>query len=84
MSDNERARLFDWIIKCSSFDRGNEDCLEFYNRFNPDNQYTVITDFNSIETKERAFFHHGKYHVKRNTHIDKQYIKKVIKYESMD
>lgn len=84
MTDNERSRLFDWIQKCSSFDKDNEDCLEFCNRFNPDNQYTVFTDFKGVESKERAFIHNGKYHVKRNTHIDDQYIKKVEKYESME
>ena len=55
MTDKERSALFDWIRNNPSFNMGNEDCRWFYLRFNPDNQYRVLTEINGKKEEHLAF-----------------------------
>lgn len=76
----QRKDLFTWMNNNSKFqyslDNGNEDCLLFNARFNPDNQYVVETK--SGDTI-RAFLLDGKYHTKINTFVSPDMIKEVTK-----
>lgn len=76
LTENERGRLFQWIQFNPEFDIKNEECLVWYNRYNPDNQYQIETTDNQIFV---CFLHDDKYHTKRNTSINPDFIKKIKK-----
>jgi hypothetical protein len=81
LTDNERGRLFEWINRNScmqdGIEEGNEDCLLFNARFNPDNQYKVHTNYN--DKLYDAFKLNDRYYIKKNTSIEDKYIVKVEK-----
>ena len=83
--DNERVRLFEWINRNAcmkdGIEQGNEDCLIFNARFDPDNQYKVHTNYNEkLETYD-AFKWNDGYYTRKNTSIDDKYIIKVEKWQ---
>lgn len=75
MTVDQRDRLFDWMTTKDhyllSLDK-NEDTKVFHARFNPDNQYLITTFHNG---EHQAFLYDGKYYVKTNTWIPKEFIK---------
>ena len=81
LTDNERVRLFEWINRnpCmqDGIKEGNEDCLLFNARFNPDNQYKVHTNYNDKLEVYDAFKLNDRYYIKKNTSIEDKYITKV-------
>jgi hypothetical protein len=81
LTDNERGRLFEWINRnpCmqDGIEEGNEDCLLFNARFNPDNQYKVHTNYNDKLEVYDAFKLNDRYYIKKNTSIEDKYITKV-------
>jgi hypothetical protein len=81
LTDNERVRLFEWINRnpCmqDGIEEGNEDCLLFNARFNPDNQYKVHTNYNDKLEVYDAFKLNDRYYIKKNTSIEDKYITKV-------
>jgi hypothetical protein len=83
LTDNERGRLFEWINRnpCmqDGIEEGNEDCLLFNARFNPDNQYKVHTNYNDKLEVYNAFKLNDRYYIKKNTSIEDKYIVKVEK-----
>ena len=83
LTDNERVRLFEWINRnpCmqDGIEEGNEDCLLFNARFNPDNQYKVHTNYNDKLEVYDAFKLNDRYYIKKNTSIEDKYIVKVEK-----
>ena len=79
MDADERKRLFEWIIKNPNFKIEEDDCLNFYDRFNPDNQYKVSTDFDGKKEDIEAYLHDGQYYTSNNTWIAEEYITKVKK-----
>ena len=83
LTDNERGRLFEWINRnpCmqDGIEEGNEDCLLFNARFNPDNQYKVHTNYNDKLEVYDAFKLNDRYYIKKNTSIEDKYIVKVEK-----
>jgi hypothetical protein len=83
LTDNERVRLFEWINRNScmqdGIEQGNEDCLLFNARFNPDNQYKVHTNYNDKLEVYNAFKLNDRYYIKKNTSIEDKYIVKVEK-----
>jgi hypothetical protein len=83
MSDEERERLYDWILKLlDPKQKEIEDVKIFLARFNPDNQYKITTNFlNKIETVN-CFLHDGKYKTKRNTSLIEDYIINIEKIEN--
>lgn len=83
LTNDERSRLFEWINRNAfmqdSIEQGNEDCLIFNARFDPDNQYKVHTNYNDkLETYD-AFKWNDMYYTRKNTSIDDKYITKVEK-----
>ena len=79
MSDDEREHLFRWIIKMDNFDIKNKDCQNFYNRFNPDNQYKVYVDYDGEKEIKRTYLHNEKYHINDKTSLIEEYITKIEK-----
>jgi hypothetical protein len=83
LTDNERGRLFEWINRnpCmqDGIEEGNEDCLLFNARFNPDNQYKVHTNYNDKLEVYDAFKLNDRYYIKKNTSIEDKFITKVEK-----
>jgi hypothetical protein len=63
LSNNERTKLFDWIARNTKFDLTNEECAWFYNRYNPDNQYTVFTEKHG---EFESFLMNDKYYTTKN------------------
>lgn len=74
LTEEERERLFDWIIKLDRFDEKEEDCNWFKLRYNPDNQYEVETNFEGRKETHRAFLKDGLCYIKRYTWIGDEYI----------
>lgn len=79
MTEEERARLLDWISKHPSFNKENEDVLMFYDRFSEETQYTVETLNGKSTNKTHCFLHNGKYHTSRNSWICEKYITNIYK-----
>jgi hypothetical protein len=73
---NERARMFEWMQRNSSFDLENEDCQWFYARFNPNNQFDV--SFGKSEVIQ-CFRRDDTYWIARNVSVNPEYIKSVVK-----
>ena len=83
LTKDERSRLYEWINKNWSFQRGleekNEACLLFNARYNPENQYLVETEFEGkVETHE-CFLYNDRYYTKIDTSIQEKYITLVSK-----
>jgi hypothetical protein len=76
LTKEERLRLFEWITKNHGFDLEQEDCALFYARFDPNNQYKVLTNYEGKEEVVDCFKWGDKYHIKRNRFIDEDYIVK--------
>lgn len=76
MTEEQRAKAFEWIQKNPSFDIKEEGCLLFYNRYNPENQHKVFAKHKGKVTSHNCFLHKGKYHIKSNTSILEKYIMK--------
>ena len=83
LTNDERSRLFEWINRNAcmqdSIEQGNEDCLIFNARFDPDNQYKVHTNYNEKLEVYDAFKWNDRYYTRKNTSIDDKYITKVEK-----
>lgn len=79
LSDDERERLFEWITKSYSFNLENEDCVWFYARYNPKNQFNVQCFHNGEAGVHKAFLKDGKYHTSINRFISPDYIKSVTR-----
>lgn len=83
LTKRERADLFEWVTREYAFENGmenkNEDCELFYSRYNPDNQYLVKTLFKGKEEEVKCFKHKDRYHTSRNTSINEDFIKEIIK-----
>lgn len=83
LTQDERDRLFEWLNKNSSFtfdlEKGEESCLLFNARFDPDNQFLVSTLFGGKEDKTEAFLLNGTYYTAKNRFINPDYITKVEK-----
>lgn len=79
LNDSQRANLFEWIQRNSSFDPTNEDCDWFLKRYDPDNQYMVETDFEGNKSKDQAFLMNGTYYISMRKSINDEYITSVTK-----
>jgi hypothetical protein len=82
MTENERARLFEWMQRNSYYEdslKNEEETQVFHARFDPDNQYMVHTNFHGVEDKRRAFKMGEKYYISRHTSIAEEYITSVEK-----
>jgi len=79
MTDNERKNLFSWIIKLDKFDINDNNCQNFYNRFNPDNQYKIHTDYGGKKEIKEVYLHNEKYHIDDQISVIEEYITKIEK-----
>lgn len=80
LTPDERIRLYTWINENKSFqlslEKGNDDCILFNARYNPDNQYNVKTSGSGVI---HTFLYKDKYHVGKTTFISPEQIKSVKK-----
>jgi len=83
MTPNERAKLYEWIGRNSSYqdsiERENESCLLFEARFNPDNQYEVTTELDGDIKTHNTFRWQDRYHISSTVSLIEEYITKVNK-----
>ena len=79
LTSGERTNLFDWITKNGRFDMSNKDCELFYNRYNPNNQYEITTDYENDIKTIIAFKHNNRYHTDSKTSIIEEYITNIKK-----
>lgn len=79
----DRLNIYNWITSNSVFRQNvktNINCQLFEARYNPDNQYKVITKDNSYD----CFKWNGKYHISISTSILEKFILDVVKIEESD
>lgn len=81
MSLEERKGMFNFIKKNDKFNLNNEQCYIFYNRYNPDNQYLVNTNYNNKIEYIEAFLMNEKYWIDSKTYVSKEFIISVKKIE---
>ncbi len=83
MSDDEHKRLYEWISMNPGYQHSlkgeHEDCLLFEARFNPDNQYEVLTDYEGKKETYKCFKYKDRYHTSSTTSILEKYIKEIKK-----
>ena len=76
----QSSKLYSWIKRNDTFEDGikdgNEDCLIFEARYNPDNQYEVTTEFNGEVEKHKAFKYKDKFFTTKSKWIAEEYIKR--------
>lgn len=82
MTENERSSMFEFLNRFDPFKRAlndkNEDAICFYNRYNPDNQYEIVTKQGD---KYRTFFHNNRYHINERSSIIEEYIESINKLD---
>lgn len=86
LTQNERNRLFEWINRDhrmqDSLENGNEDCQLFNARFDPNNQYNVITTYrDGVSSSHECFKWQDRYHISKNQSICDEFINEVSKIE---
>lgn len=79
MNPVQRKELFKWVQLNSNFDIGKEECEHFYDRFNPENQYTITTNYDGVNDIIEVYMHNGNYHTNKTTSIMDEYIIKIEK-----
>jgi len=77
LTENERNRLFEWVLRSSRFNIKDDDCNLFYHRYNPENQYLATTNYKNKIEKHQCFKYNNKYHTTKSTWIEEKYIKKI-------
>jgi len=79
MSEEQKKKMFEFITNNNRFDIVNSDCQHFFNRFNPNNQFNILTDYQNKKEIKQAYLHEKKYHVTKNQWIDEKYIVSIDK-----
>lgn len=83
MKPDERSRLWEWINRNPAYEQGikngNEDCLVFEARFNPENQYLITTKYNDKLENFVCFKWNDRYHTSITTSIVEEHIKTIVK-----
>ena len=83
LTDDERAKLYEWINRNGnmehSLEKGNEDCEIFNARFNPENQFKVHYDFNGEQGFHICFKYKERYYMSKNSSIEEGFITKIEK-----
>lgn len=82
LTASERERLYQWLGRNSTYieslAKGDYQCLIFECRYNPDNQYTVVTNYNDNIEEHDCFLMNNIFYKEamnsRATTIDKEYI----------
>lgn len=81
MSEETRKETFNSLVSHSDFSAmiKHEEIKLFHARFDPDNQFTVNTNYNGNVNKMRAFKWKDRYYVGSRTSINDEYIISVEK-----
>ena len=82
MSEEERAHLFEWLGRNDNYKKSletEEDTKLFHARFDPNNQFTVTTEFNGTVNKHRAFKWEERYYTGTRSSIADEYITDIEK-----
>jgi len=79
MNDKQRVQFFKHVKEQSGFKQTNEQCLHFYNRFNPDNQYKVCCMYKGKPEIVYCYLHDGQYRVSMDSFVDRKYIESIDK-----
>jgi hypothetical protein len=83
MTKEERSELFKWLTKNSVFkdslDKGEEDVVTWYARYDPDNQYRLTVDYKGEVSTKETFLKNGRFYTNINTSIVEDYIKNIEK-----
>jgi hypothetical protein len=77
MTEGERIHMFEWLQKNWQYEESlktQEDTQIFHARFNPDNQYTVKTNYLDKEETHRAFRMGERYYITSSSWIADEYI----------
>jgi len=80
MTEGERAHLFEWLNKNEMYRQSLENNIDtqvFHARFDPENQYEVLT---SEEEKIRAFKMGDRYYVGTNRWVAEGHVTSVEKF----
>ena len=77
LSNEERAKLHEWILRNPCFKLENEDCLLFANRYNPENQLLVIAERDGKIEEYKCFRHKGRYHTSSTSSVVEVYIQDI-------
>ena len=82
MSDTERSSLFEWVNRNHRFERslsdGNEDCILFNARFNPDNQYIVTSVYEDERLDHECFLMKDRYYTGKSVWVAPEFIESVV------
>lgn len=74
LTPDERTRLYEWINLMPNFNLKNEDCQLFNARFDPRNQFEVLTKFEGETKLVEAFLWKEEYYTGITRRINKDYI----------
>ena len=77
MNDDQKNKMFKFITKNTKFDIGNKECLHFYCRFNPENQFSILTEFEGKKQIKSVYKYEDNYHVTQNQFINEKYIRSI-------
>ena len=81
LDKQQRSNMFEWVTREHGFDKEDDDCHVFYDRYDPNNQYEI--EYNLPKDKERGvltcFFHKGFYRTNKTTKIDPKYITNITR-----
>lgn len=79
MSESQRQQFFEHVKKCNGFHLENEQCRQFFARYNPKNQFKATCLFEGQEEVINCYLYNGQYHTKINTHISQEFITKIVR-----
>ena len=78
-NDNQRKQFFEHVQKCNGFSLENEQCIHFFARFNPKNQYLVSWFYNGKAEEIICYRFDEEYRIEKNRFVNREYIKKVVR-----
>ena len=81
LSERERTIIFERFKKDLNIEE--EDSEWFYARYDPSNQYKVVTLYDNKKETHRAFLRDGKYYTQRNKSIAEEYIETIEQLPGM-
>jgi len=74
MSDDERKQFFDYVQEQHGFNLKKEQCRHFVARFNPENQWSVKTNYNGRVQWVDCYIYNENYHISKDRFINPEHI----------
>lgn len=85
LNDDQRKQFFKNITEQYRFSVENEECLLFYNRYNPDNQYAVTVSLGGVEIGfYHCFLHKDSYHTSKKSSVIPEAITNIRPFNATD